>query len=364
MSKVDKPLLISFLVLLTVGITVFVSASLGIYATNQAKFTSVVFSHLFLGLVLGGLACYIFSKINYRQYRKYAFYIFILSLIAGTLVFVPGLGVSQGGAKRWIYLFGVSFQPLELIKIAFVIYFAAWVSGIKDKIAQFKFGLLPLLTLLGIIGGILLMQPDTDSLVVIAIVGFAMYIIGGGRWRDVFIIGIIGLIGLTVLLFSRPYLMNRMMTFINPSDNALTSGYQIQQSLIAIGSGEITGRGLGQSIQKYKFLPESIGDSIFAVAGEELGFIGSVFIIILFIFFTGRGLKVATSSTDIFGRLLATGIVILISIQSLMNISSMTGIIPLSGQPLIFFSQGGTALFFTLVEIGILLNISKFRKTN
>jgi cell division protein FtsW len=151
---------------------------------------------------------------------------------------------------------------------------------------------------------------------------------------------------------------------MNPADNPLTSGYQIQQSLIAVGSGEIFGRGLGQSVQKFKFLPESIGDAIFPIAAEELGFIGSVIIILLFVFFTARGLKVGSQAPDIFSGLLVVGIVILISIQSFLNIASMIGVLPLSGSPLIFFSQGGTALFFTLAEIGMIMNVSKYRRLN
>jgi len=363
MLKVDRYFFISFIALLAIGIAVFVSASLGTYAKDPAKFTSVAFNHLFFGLVLGSIGCFITSRIDYKIYRRFSFYIFLFTIFVSLLVFVPHLGVYHGGAKRWIYIGSISLQPLEVLKIGFIIYFASWISGVKDKIKTFRFGLLPFLILLGIVGALLLLQPDADSFAVLAFVGLAIYIAGEGRWRDLFIIAAIGAVGLGVLLFMRPYMMDRVATFMNPSDNPLSSGYQIQQSLIAVGSGEMFGRGFGQSIQKYKFLPESMGDSVFAVAGEELGFVGGLAIIILFIFFAGRGLKIAMNTPDTFGRLLAVGIVILIVIQSLMNIASTIGVIPLSGEPLIFFSQGGTALFFTLLEIGILLNISKtFKK--
>jgi cell division protein FtsW len=212
------------------------------------------------------------------------------------------------------------------------------------------------------VGFVLLLQPDTDSFVIIFTVGLCMYLIGGAKWRHIFSIIIIGLIGVSALIFVRPYLLDRLMTFMNPADNPLTSGYQIQQSLIAVGSGELFGRGLGQSIQKFKFLPESVGDSIFPIAAEEFGFIGGIIIIFLFIFFVSRGLKVGGSAPDSFSGLLVIGIAILITIQSFINIASMIGVIPLSGSPLIFFSQGGTALFFTLVEIGMIINISKYKK--
>lgn len=361
-KKVDKTFLISFLLLLISGFIVFISASLGIYANNQAKFTSIVFNQVFLGLISGLIACFIFSIVDYRIYRRFALYIFLASCLATAAVFIPSVGITHGGATRWIYFLGFSFQPLELLKLGYIIYLAAWFSGIKDKIKSLNWGYLPLMIVTAIVGLILLLQPDTDSFIILAITGQIIFLIGGGRWRYLFISVLLGIICLTSLIAMRPYLLNRVQTFINPAENALSSSYQIQQSLIAIGSGEVFGRGLGQSVQKFKFLPESIGDAIFPVAAEEFGFIGSVLIIILFLFFASRGLKVAKQAPDIFGGLLVAGIVILILIQSFLNIASMTGVIPLSGSPLIFFSQGGTALFFTLVSIGIILNVSRQRK--
>ena len=362
LKKTDKVFLLSFILLLIAGFTVFISASLGIYARDRAMFTSIIFTQLFFGLVLGLIACFITSKINYKIWRKFSFFIFAISIFITLLVFIPGIGITHGGASRWIYIGNLSFQPLELLKIGFIIYFAAWVSGVKEKIQTAKYGLLPFLILLSIIGVILLKQPDTDSFIIISIVGLSMYLVGGGKWRHIFLVFILGLIGISSLFLVRPYLLERLTTFLNPVDNSLTTSYQIQQSLIAVGSGEIFGRGLGQSIQKFKFLPESVGDAIFSIAAEEFGFIGGLLIISLFIFFATTGLKIASKSPDTFSRLLVAGIVILITIQSFLNIASMIGVIPLAGSPLIFFSQGGTALFFTLAEIGIIINISKYRK--
>jgi cell division protein FtsW len=173
------------------------------------------------------------------------------------------------------------------------------------------------------------------------------------------ILAMIGAMGIGVLAIERPYLMSRFTTFLNPGQNSLTSGYQIEQSLIAVGSGGLTGRGFGQSIQKFNFLPEPIGDSIFAVASEEFGFIGAVGIVLLFVFFAFRGLKIAGRVPDNYGRLITVGIVIMIVSQAFVNIGAMVGILPLSGIPLPFISHGGTALFMTLAEIGIVLNVSK-----
>lgn len=363
-KKVDKIFLISFLLLLITGFTVFLSASFGIYARDNAKFTAIIFNQVFFGLLAGLIACFVFTKIHYKNWQKYSFLIFFFSLIVTAMVFIPGIGVTHGGATRWIYIGNLSFQPLEFLKIGFIIYFASWLSAVKVRVQTIKYGLLPFLILIGIIGLPLFMQPDIDSFVILFLVGMSMYLIGGALWRHIFLMLLLGLLCLAVLFMVKPYLLDRLQTFINPADNPLTSGYQIQQSLIAVGSGEIFGRGLGQSIQKFKYLPESIGDAIFSIAAEEFGFIGSVLIIFLFIFFLSRGLKIASQAPDIFSRLLVTGIVILITIQSLINIASMIGVLPILGSPLIFFSQGGTALFFVLVEIGIILNISKYRKIN
>lgn len=360
--KVDIPFLISIFILVIAGYLIFASASLGLLSKQAAKYSNVAFNQTFFGLFLGSVACFIASRVDYKNYRKYAFYIFVASAIITLMVFIPGLGVGHGGAQRWIYLGPVSFQPSELLKIGFIMYFAAWLASVKDKAETVKYGLLPFLALLGIVGAILLAQPDTDTYLIVVFAGLAMYLSGGGKWKYIFIMGIVGVLGLGVLAMTRPYVMSRITTFVHPEKNAQGSGYQIQQSLIAIGSGGMFGRGFGQSIQKFNVLPEPIGDSIFAVAGEEFGFVGAVGIIVLFIFFAFRGLKIAGRVPDSFGRLMTVGIVILIVSQAFVNIGAMVGVLPLSGITLPFVSHGGTALFMTLAEVGIILNISKNKK--
>ena len=363
-NGVDKVFLFSVLFLTVFGFTVFLSASMGILAKDTAQFSSITFKQIFFGIILGFVACFVFSKINYKILKKYALLIFILSLISMTLVFIPHIGVSLNGAKRWVYILGITFQPVAILNIGFVIYWSAWLSIVKDKVSQIRYGLIPLLIILLISGILLLIQPDTDSFVIICATGIAMLLIAGGKFRHIFLLGALGILCIAILAFSRPYVMKRLETYFDPSQNALTSSYQIQQSLIAIGSGQVFGRGLGQSIQKFKFLPESISDSIFAVTGEELGFVGCVFIIILFLFFVFRGLKISIRSPDSFSGLLVAGIVILITLQSFMNIASVLAIVPVSGVPLAFFSQGGTAMFLMLAQIGIILNVSKHMKNN
>ena len=285
-----------------------------------------------------------------------------MSVCTTLLVFVPSLGFSAGGATRWIDLGFTTFQPAELLKLAFVIYLATLLSSNSANLHSFRTGVLPLVVLSVIVGIVLLLQPDTGTFLVILATGISMFIAAGARWRD--IAGLVGIViaGLSVLVLVRPYVMDRILTFLNPSSDPLGSGYQIQQSLIAIGSGHIFGRGFGQSVQKFDYLPEPMGDSIFAVFAEEFGFLGAFLLLSLFLFFVFRGLKIASNAPDQFSGLLTVGIVILIISQSFINIGSLIGIFPLTGLPLLFVSHGGTALFFALVGVGIVLNISRFRK--
>ena len=363
LKNIDRQFLITVIILVVAGFFIFTSASLGLLARDGARFSSVAFSQFFLGIFLGVIALLITTKIKYTFWRKYAFYIFIASAVITLFVFIPGLGRASGGAQRWLDFGFVTFQPAEMLKIGFVIYFAAWLTNAKDKLHTVGHGIIPFIILLGVTGSILLSQPDTGTFLVILTAGIAMFIAAGARWRDIFALGGIAGISLSVLAYVQPYVKTRILTFIYPASDTLGSGWQIKQSLIAIGSGEIFGRGFGQSVQKFQYLPEPVGDSIFAVAAEEFGFIGSAIIITLFLFLAFRGLKIATKAPDNFSGLVVVGIVILIVSQSFINIGSMLGVMPLTGLPLLFISHGGSALLFALAEIGIVLNISKFKKT-
>jgi cell division protein FtsW len=362
-ARVDKPFLVWTLILVVAGFFIFSSASLGLLARAGTNFSAVTFSQTVLGLFLGSFAMFITMRVDPKFWKKYAFYFLLLAIILNILVLLPHIGFDHGGARRWIVLGGVSFQTSEVLKLAFIIYFAAWAAGVKDKMNTFKKGFAPLLVLFAITGALLLKQPDTDTYLMIIFSGLAMYITAGGKWRYVFMLVIAGLLGAGLLYFTRPYVRARIDTYIHPQSNSQGSSYQVQQSLIAIGSGGITGRGYGQSVQKFNFLPEPIGDSIFAVEAEEFGFIGATVLILLFVLFSMRGLKIASRATDPFGRLTVVGIVIMITAQAFVNIGAMLGVLPLSGITLPFVSHGGTSLFITLVEAGIVLSISKHQKT-
>lgn len=365
MSKhlsIDKVFLGAIVLLTVAGFLVFSSASLGLLARDGASFTSVALNQS-LGLVIGALSFYIMSKVNYKYLRRYSFYIFLFAILLNLLLFIPSLTLSHGGASRWIDLRFVTFQPSEFLKIAFVLYFAAWLSSLKEKIATFRFGIIPYLVALAILSLLLLAQSDTDTLVVIAVSGILMLFAGGARIRDMAILGAILLSLIASVIYFRPYARQRIMTFLHPSADTQGAGYQIQQSLIAIGSGQIAGRGFGQSVQKFKYLPEPIGDSIFAVGAEEFGFIGSISLIFLFLLFIFRSVKIASRAPDSFALLTVIGIAVLVTVESFMNISSMVGILPLAGMPLLFVSHGGTALIIVLGAVGIVANISKHQKS-
>jgi cell division protein FtsW len=362
LKSIDKPFLIIVISLAVSGFFLFLSASLGLTARDDIKFSSIVLNQLLLGLMMGGVFAFILSRVKYTFWQKYSFWIYIFSLVLTLLVFIPGIGLEHGGAKRWILIGPLSFQPSEFLKIAFVLYCAAWLSGIKNKVEDVKFGLIPLAIISGVAGSILLLQPDTDTFVIMLVAAVSMFVVAGGKWKHLMIIGLVGLIGLSGLVIARPYLKERVMTYINPASDPLESGYQIQQSLIAIGSGGVAGKGFGQSAQKFNFLPEPIGDSIFAVAAEEFGFIGASALVILYLLFALRGLRIASRTSNAFAGLVMIGLTIMITAQSFMNISAMLGLIPLSGLPLLFVSHGGTALFFTLFAVGIMLNISRYQR--
>ncbi len=362
-GHIDTVLLALVILLVGGGFLIFSSASLGLLARNGASFSSVATSQFLFGIVGGGLALFAMSSLHYRHLRRYAFYIFTTTMLLTLAVFIPHVGVSHGGATRWIEIGGFSLQPAELLKIGFVIYVATWLSGQHTDITSFKKGTLPFVGIMSLVGVVMLLQPDTDTFLIMGASGMAMFIAAGGRWRDVGLMFLAAVLMLAAIAVMRPYIMDRLTTFLHPEDDPLGSSYQIQQSLIAVGSGGLTGRGFGQSIQKFEYLPEPIGDSIFAVYAEEFGFVGGTALILLFLGFTFRGYKVATEAPDLFGTLLVVGFMTLIVCQAFLNIGAMLGVAPLSGLPLPFISHGGTALLATLTMVGIVLNVSKYRQT-
>jgi len=361
-SRVDKPLALLIFLLLVGGCMIFASAAFGILARGSIGITSVAFSHIVLGVGGGAVLLFAALSINYRHWQRFAPYIFGLAIIATALVFVPGLGFAHGGGQRWIVIAGVSFQPSEFLKIASIIAAAAYFAAIKTKTENFAWSIGGLAAILALPAALLVLQPDIGTLGIICISVSSVFFAAGARMRDIAIVICAALLSLAVLAYVKPHVQDRVVTFFRPAQNQQAQGYQIRQSLIAIGSGQVFGRGFGQGVQKFTYLPEPMGDSIFAVAAEELGFIGACSIVILFMLLALRGYSVAARTPDFFGGLLAVGISTYLAGEAFINIGAMLGMIPLTGVPLTFVSQGGSAMLMSLLSAGILLNISRHQK--
>jgi cell division protein FtsW len=358
-ERVDKPLLITILILLLGGLVIFGSAALGVLADNEVKFFAVIKTQLIYALIGGGIALCLGTVISYAWYERHAYLFFGLALFATALVFVPGLSRYHGGAHRWIDIGPFSLQPSEMLKFSFVVFIAYWCAKYRNVFKNWKYGLLPYVVSAGLVSMLLLKQPDFGTYLVIMSASFITFFVGGARKKHIQTLVIMGVLGAVLLILVRPYMLERVKTFVNSSNDPRGSSWQLNQSLIALGGGGLTGRGLGQSVQKFKYLPEPIGDSIFAVLGEELGFLGALVMIILYGIVGLRGYMIFKGAPDQFGRLLALGIVVIILAQATLNIGSMLGILPLTGVPLPLVSHGGTALMAALFELGVLLNISK-----
>lgn len=360
--KAPDLVLVGLIVVLVLGgFLIFSSASLGLLARDGATYSSVATSQFLFGVIGGAIALFLSSNVYYRNLRQYAFYIYGFTLLLTLAVFVPGLGMSHGGATRWLDLGITTLQPSELLKIGYIIYVATWLSGTQQHVTTWKQGIIPFAGITAIAGAVLLLQPDTDTFLIMAAAGATMFIVAGARWRDIAIIAGGALVLLLTVAFMRPYVMERITTFLDHESDPLGSGYQIHQSLIAVGSGGMWGRGYGQSIQKFEYLPEPISDAIFAVYAEEFGFVGAVGLVLLLIGFVFRGFKIAAHAPDLFGTLLVVGLMTIVALQAFLNIGAMIGLAPVSGLPLPFVSHGGTALFMLLAALGIVLNVSKYR---
>ena len=360
-GTIDKTLALLIAVLVVGGCMIFASAAFGLLARGAAGISSAVFSHLVLGVGAGIVALVITATIDYRLWQRYAPYVFGGALFLTLLVFVPHLGAEFGGGKRWIVFAHVSFQPSEALKIGAIVMAAAYFSAMRSKVTTLKYGLGGLCGILALPALILLAQPDIGTLGVVCSSVTAIFWAAGARWWHILLLVCAGILAISLLALVQPYVRARVETFINPSQGQQSGGYQIKQSLIAIGSGGIVGRGFGQGIQKFTYLPEPMGDSIFAVAGEELGFIGTTFIVLLFLSFALRGFGIASTAPDLFGSLLSVGIATYLASEAFINIAAMLGVAPLTGIPLTFISQGGSAMLASLASAGILLNVSRQR---
>lgn len=347
--------------LLLFGLVMIASAGV---AYGQSRFHDAYFffKRQLIGVGIGLAIWYVVQKIDYHFWKRTAFIFFLISLVLLLLVFVPGIGNRIYGASRWLQLGPISFQPSEMLKLSLIVYLAAWLETRSGRVADFMEGVVPFLIILGGVSILLIKQPDIGTLGVVVMIAIAMFFVSGAKVSHLVFMAFLGFLALGILIKLEPYRMDRLMIFINPQMDAQGSGYQINQALLAIGSGGVFGRGLGHSLQKFNYLPEPVGDSIFAVLGEELGLLGCLTLIGLFLALSIRGLKIAKGAPDNFSKLLSVGIVSWIFFQSFINIAAISGLIPLTGIPLPFISYGGTSIVFLMGAVGILMNISRFSK--
>lgn len=348
-----------------VGLAIFSSATLGLLARSNAPISHDILLQAGLGLGGGFVALAFAALIPLARIKQYALYLYAATLILTMLVFVPGVGFSANGATRWIDLGFTTMQPGEFLKIGFVLAWAAWLAPHARKLTEYRTGLVPFMLYTGVAALLLLAQPNTSTTLLILATGSVMYFAAGAPWRDFGILvgGVVLVVGIALLgawaFHINDYRLHRLETFIHPTADSLGQGYQIQQSLIAVGSGRVAGRGFGQSVAKFNYLPEPDGDSIFAVYAEETGFIGAVLLIALFVAIAARGIVIAGGARELYGGLVALGISFLIIFQAFINIAAMLGIIPLTGLPLPFVSHGGTALLALLLACGLVLNVAR-----
>lgn len=356
---VDRILFITTLLLVAVGLFIVASASSGL---SMKRFGTpyYFFIHQFVaGAGIGAFLFFATQRVPYKQWRSLAPVLLIASVFLMALLFVPKFGVSHGGAIRWLDFGLFSFQPSEILKFSFLLYLASWLAAKKKEVRTMSLGLIPFLLMIGFSGTFLILEPDIGTLGVLSLSSAFLFFLGGGRLSHLGIVMLLGAVLLAALVYAEPYRLSRFAVFLNPSLDRQGVGYQLNQSLVAIGSGGIGGKGFGFSFQKLHLLPEPAGDSVFAIVAEESGFVGSLVLLFLFFLFFWRGIMIAQRSRDTFAKLLASGLTLLVFIQVVINIGSLLGLLPLTGIPLPFVSYGGTSLAIHLAQVGILLNISK-----
>lgn len=349
---------IAFLVIF--GLVMLASASSYLGQTKFGDSYYYLKHQLIYGFGIGLFGFIATSIIYYRRYEKLAIFMLIASIGLLTLVFTP-LGLSSGGADRWIKIGPVNFQPSEILKITFIIYLAAWLGKNIERAKSFTSGFIPFLIVSAIIAGLLIKQPATSTVAILMVTGLVIYFISGARLSYILGAIITGALTLAMVIYITPYRFNRIITFLNPETDLQASGYHINQAKIAIGSGGLLGVGYGESTTKIRYLPEPIGDSIFAIIAEELGFIGAMSVILVFLTLIFRTFWLARKISDKFGQLILVGFGTLIALQTFVNIGAISGILPLTGTPLPFISFGGTALAVFMIIGGIIVNISKHR---
>lgn len=355
----DFWIFITVIILLSLG-TIMVFSSSAAFAYNLKGDVYWFLRKQLIVVPLGLVAMLVMMNYDYRKLGKLTPFMLILSIVLLILVLIPGIGAVRNGARRWIVLAGQEFQPSEVAKIAMILFFSYSLSRRKDPLNTFFKGLLPYLIILGLVAGLLLLEPHKSGTLIVGMVTVIILFTAGAKIGHFLIMGVPAVSGFTLLILLDEYSRDRVLSFTDPFKYIKGEGWQAVQSLYAIGSGGLFGRGLGKSLQKFLYIPEPYNDFIMAVLAEELGFIGVFAVMLLFLIFIWRGIKVAMTAPDTFGSLTAVGITSLIGLQALLNIAVVTSTVPNTGIPMPFFSYGGTSLIFLMASVGILLNISRY----
>jgi cell division protein FtsW len=344
--------------LLVFGLIMLMSAS---SAIGEARFGDSFFfiKRQLVYSLIGLVGFFVMANIPYIFWKKYMWVVYAGIITLLTLVFVPGLGITSKGAQRWIDLGIVSIQASEFVKLGLIMFIAGYASLLKERIQQFQEGFAPLLVFSLIPIALVVLQPDIGTVSIMFTILFGLLYVAGSRISHLVLLATAGIVALGIMIVIAPYRAARLTTFLHPELDPLGIGYHINQAVLAVGSGGIFGLGLGNSRQKFEYLPEVHGDSIFAIIAEEMGFITVTALVVLITLIAVRGLRIAKHAPDDFGRLMVSGVIIWFIAQSYLNIGAIIGLLPLTGAPLPFVSHGGTALITILAAFGVITNVSK-----
>lgn len=357
---VDRWLLLAVVALLALGVTMVLSTS---YLYSQERFAdgTYFFRKQLVAIGVGLVALAMCSILPAEIYRRLSYPLLGITLLVLVLVLVPGIGVARGGAQRWLMMPGFAFQPAELAKLAIVLYLAHSMARKGDKIKTFSLGILPHLIVGAVFLTALLLEPDFGTALILAALFYLMLFIGGVRFSHLLATGLMVLPLLVYAMLTAEYRLRRLLTFMDPWREASSSGFQVVQSLIAFGSGQLWGRGLGESRQKLFYLPEAHTDFVFSVVGEELGLLGALAVLGLFGIIIARGLRLSSKIEEPFEQYLAFGLTVILGLQALIHMGVVMGLMPTKGLVLPFISYGGSAMVINLMEAGILLGLSRRR---
>ena len=360
-KKIDIPLIITIFIICIYGIIMIYSAS-SVWADYKFndKYHYIIMQSIFF--IIGIILMFFISKVPYKYYLKKSNLILFICFILLILVLIPGVGTVRNGSRSWFGIGGLGIQPSEAMKLALIIFTSKYIYNNPKDMRSVKKGALPILIITMLVFFLIMLQPDfgTGTITVITIV--AMLFISGTSFSFFYKIGFLGLLGAAALIIVAPYRMERITSFLNPWGDPLGTGFQAIQSLYAIGPGGLFGMGFGNSIQKHFYLPEPQTDFIFSIISEELGIIGIITVAILFLIIIYRSIKICIKAPDTFSKFLVFGIIFQLTFQTILNLSVVVGLVPVTGVTLPFFSYGGSSLIITLISMGIILNISRFKE--